>query len=167
MSENQNLRPQMIAAGQQAGLFLDEDKMQRLGQDDWLLTTPLVFTLRPIEAYLSHHRGSWTRMKPEARPVGEIGDDEQGVGLVFETRFALAYAEGDSPVDPGLIIADILARLEDFAQSYPEEEALPFVDPLTWEMSIEGALGGVSSCRLRGPNRPFPPDLNGGTGVNE
>ncbi|RPJ56629.1 MAG: hypothetical protein EHM12_10095 [Dehalococcoidia bacterium] len=141
---NNELNRLIIAAGQQAGLFLDEDKMRRLEQEgepnDLRLTAPVIFTLRPVDEYLSHYRGSWTRIQFEARPVGEIGDDGRGVGLVFEARFGLAYAEGDSPIDPGLIIEEILARLEDFARSYPDEAALLFVDPLTWEMSIEGEI---------------------------
>lgn len=144
MPENQELKRQIIAAGQQAGLFLDEDKMLRLEEEeepnDLLLAAPVVFTLRPVEQYLSHYRGSWTRMKLKAKLVGELGDDGRGVGLVFEAHFALAYTEGDSPADPSIVIEEVLGRLDDFIRSYPSEAALLFVDPLTWEMEMEGEI---------------------------
>ncbi len=140
-----SLKQYLITAGQQTGLFLNQDKMQRQEQDEWqhqagLLTVPLYFTLRPVKEYLQHYRGSWTQLGIGARPVGELGDDEQGVGLVFETRFSLAYMEGDSPIDPSLVIDEILARLKDFAGSYPTEAAWLFVDPLHWEMDLEGEI---------------------------
>jgi hypothetical protein len=143
------LKRQIIAAGQQTALFLNEDKMRRQEQEgeqdewlhqDWLLTAPVFFTLRPVEQYLHHYRGSWTQMGIGARPVGELGDDEQGVGLVFETRFSLAYVEGDRSVDPGIVIDEILARLQDFVRSYPAEAAWLFADPLIWEMEMEGEI---------------------------
>ena len=145
---NDDLKQQIIAAGQQAGLFLNQDKMRQEQEEtpedwphqDWLLTRPLFFTLRPVDEYLRHYRGSWTQLGLGARPVGELGDDERGVGLVFETRFSLAYVEGDSALDPGLVIDEILARLEDFTHSYPAEATWLFADPLVWEMNIEGEI---------------------------
>jgi len=143
------LKHHLIAAGRQAGLFLNEEKMQRQEQNgvqddwlhrDWLLTAPVFFTLRPVEQYLNHYRGSWTQLGIGARPVGELGDDEQGVGLVFEARFSLAYVEGDSPIDPGLVIEETLTRLKDFIDSYPTEAAWLLADPLSWELDIEGEI---------------------------
>jgi hypothetical protein len=143
MAENQKLRRYIITAGQQAGMFLNEMRRQEdvdWPHKEWLLTAPIIFTLRPVEQYLSHYRGSWTDMEVAPRPVDELGDDERGVGLVLETRFSLAYIEGDSSDDPGFVLDEILARLEDFIRSYPAEAALLFEDPLTWEMSIDGEI---------------------------
>jgi len=145
MPENQELKRYIITAGQQAGIFINEDQMQRQDKNDWLhkeglLTKPIIFTLRPVEQYHSHYRGSWTDMWVAPRPVGELGDDGLGVGLVFETRFSLAYAEGQYSDDPGFVLDEILTRLDDFIKSYPAEAALFFEDPLTWEMSIDGEI---------------------------
>jgi hypothetical protein len=145
MAENQKLKRYIITAGQQAGMFLNKERMQRQDDDDWLhkewlLAAPVIFTLRPVEQYHSNYRGSWTDMWVASRPVDELGDDELGVGLVFETRFSLAYAEGDRSDDPSFVLNEILARLKDFIRSYPAEAALLFEDPLTWEMSIDGEI---------------------------
>jgi hypothetical protein len=145
LPKNQRLKRYIITAGQEAGMFLNEERMQRQDEDDWphkewLLTAPVIFTLRPVEQYFSHYRGSWTDMWVTPRPVDELGDDELGVGLVFETRFSLAYTEGDYSDDPGFVLEEILARLDDFIHSYPAEAALLFEDPLTWEMSIDGEI---------------------------
>jgi len=142
---NNDLKHQIIATGQQAGLFLNKDKTRQQHQggwlhQEWLLTAPVFFTLRPVEQYLQHYRGSWTRLGIGARSVDELGDDGQGVGLVFETRFSLAYAEGDISIAPAIVIDGILARLEDFAKSYPTEAVWLFTDPLIWEMEMEGEI---------------------------
>jgi hypothetical protein len=143
MPKNQKLKRYIITAGQQTGMFLNE--MRRQDNDDWLhkewlLTAPVIFTLRPVEQYLNHYRGSWTDMWVASRTVDELGDDERGVGLVFETRFSLAYTEGYYSGDPGFVLDEILVRLEDFIRSYPAEAALLLEDPLTWEMSIDGEI---------------------------
>lgn len=142
--ENMSLHRQIIAAGQQAGLFLDDE--QRRGEhkveaeNNWALTEPVVFTLRPVEEYLRHYRGSWTRMKVEPVAVGEWGDDELGEALIFETHFRLAYSDGDSSDAPGLVIEDMVARIVDFTESYPAEAARLFVIPFGLEMAIQGEI---------------------------
>jgi hypothetical protein len=143
--ENQKLKHYIITAGQQAGLFLNEERMQRIDEDDWPrrawpLTAPVIFTLRPVDEYLNHYRGSWTDMWVAPQSVGEPGDEELGFGLVFEARFSLAYIEGQYSDVPGLVLDEILARLDDFIHSYPAEAALLFENSLSWEMSIDGEI---------------------------
>jgi hypothetical protein len=144
MTKNLRLYQQIIAAGEQAGLFHDDGTglLERPDPEEykWALTEPVRFTLRPIEEYHRHYRGSWTQMR--IKPVAEYewGDDGQGSVLIFQTAFPMACTEGDSPDDPTLVITDILARIVDFAHSYPAEAAAMFVIPFQWHMSIDGDI---------------------------
>lgn len=134
----------LLAAGQQAGLFPDEDKMRQLRQeepsDQELLTPPVIFTLRPVEDYLHHQRGSWSRLSLEARAASDPGDGDPWLALIIKARFSLAYLEGGSPDELGLVMVLIGERLEDFALSYPAEAERLFAQPLTWEMAVEGEI---------------------------
>ncbi len=53
------LQQRLVAAGRQAGLFkaMARRKEEPEQQDKWLLTEPIVFTLRPVEDYMRHFWG--------------------------------------------------------------------------------------------------------------
>lgn len=140
MFENQNLKRYIITAAQQVGLYRNQEFSRQQEPDEGLLAEPVNFTLRPVEQYLSHYRGSWTDMSVAPRPVGELGDDDQGIGLILETRFSLAHTDGDCTHDPALVLEEILARLGDFIRSYPVDAAFLFEDPLTWELTVDGEI---------------------------
>ena len=144
MSESLPLQQLIIAAGQQAGLFLNKGDMNQPEPEekpiDSRLAPPVVFTLRPVEEYRRPYRGGWTQLWLEAVATDEVGAEGQGVGLDFEAHFALAYAEGDCPDDPAVIICEMMTDLDDFVKSHPAEAARLFEYPLTWEMTITGEI---------------------------
>lgn len=138
--DHAKLNQYLLAAGQQAGLFPDEDKMQRLRQEEPSDEPLLIFTLRPVEDYLRHHRGSWSRLSLEARMASDPGEDDPWLALSLKASFSLAYLEGGSPDELGLVATLIMDRLEDFARSYPAEAEILLTQPLSWEMAVEGEI---------------------------
>jgi len=134
----------IITAGQAAGLVLDDDpdRNARLieNPDYAWLTRPVRFSLRPVADYHRNFRGSWTEMIIKPVSVGEGGPNGDGVGLVFETTVSLAHQESYDALAPAEVIADLMARLEDFAASHPAEAALILTEPCRFEMHLEGEI---------------------------
>lgn len=143
MPENEPLYNLIIAAGQRAGLVVDHESMKNRqpAQENYpLLTDAVFFTLRPLIEYRRNFRPSWTDMAIKAIAVNEWGDDALGVALVFEAQYNLAMITSNSSDDSAIVTDDLLGRIVDFTDSYPNEAARMFVIPFQWQMNLAGEI---------------------------